>query len=158
MHSSALRSFVLMGLLLLGCNPPGEGRRAAQHRHEHPEQGPHGGVLADWGKDEYHVEFTVDHDKKQTTVYILDVQAKNAVPIKTDAVTVVITNVSPPLKIVLKPEPQADEPAGSSSRFVGTDDKLGVEMDFKGEISAEVNGKAYAGKFEEHDHDTKKGK
>ena len=33
--------------------------------------GPNGGTLADWGGGKFHVEFTVDHDKKETVVYIL---------------------------------------------------------------------------------------
>ncbi|HRA89307.1 MAG TPA: hypothetical protein PK992_14580, partial [Planctomycetaceae bacterium] len=54
---------------------------AAEHGHEHGEgegehahghgAGPHDGTLADWGGGKYHVEFTVDHDKQEATVYVL---------------------------------------------------------------------------------------
>lgn len=33
--------------------------------------GPRGGAVADWGGGAYHVEFTVDHDAKKATVYVL---------------------------------------------------------------------------------------
>ena len=66
-----------------------------------------------------------------------------------------ISNVKPPLQLTLKPERQENDPEGKSSRFSGTHEALGTEMDFKGEISGKVGDKPYAGSFDEKDHDHK---
>ena len=42
---------------------------------------PHGGPLAEWGEDEYHAEFTVDHKEKKAGVYIYAGDAKTPKPI-----------------------------------------------------------------------------
>ncbi|MFZ4638661.1 MAG: hypothetical protein ACOYMC_14735, partial [Pirellulales bacterium] len=52
------------------------------HHHEHGA-GPHEGTLADWGGGTYHVEFTVDHDKKEALVYLLGADMKTPAPVKT---------------------------------------------------------------------------
>src|SRR5262249_19369201 len=44
--------------------------------------GPHGGTISDWGGGKYHVEFTVDHGKKEATVYILGDDEKTPAPVK----------------------------------------------------------------------------
>ncbi len=129
-----------------------EASTKAQKGHVHSDPGPHGGVLAEWGEEEYHAEFTVDHAKKQATVYILDGQAKNAVPIASETIELTLTNVTPPVQIALQADPQKEDPKGSASRFVGTHDQLGTEMEFKGEISGQVARKPYTGTFEEKEH------
>ena len=40
-------------------------------------------------------------------------------------------------------------PPGTSSRFVGKHEKLGVEQEFAGEVSGDVDGRPLAGEFEE---------
>src|SRR5687768_7317882 len=52
---------------------------AATEDHHHGE-GPNGGVVTDWGGGAYHVEFTVDHDKKSSAVYILGDDGKSPAP------------------------------------------------------------------------------
>ena len=156
--------FAAAALLAAGC-PGGKdtkstGSAPGAGKHEHPEEGPHGGALAEWGEEEFHIEFKADPGKKQATVYILDGAAKKVVPIEAETVMLVIKNVQPPANITLKADPQKDDPKGKSSRFVGTHDALAKEMEFKGEISGKVGAKAYAGDFEEkahkdHKHDKK---
>src|SRR5262245_53339488 len=75
------------------------GKPGAGGDHGHAEEGRHGGALVEWGKHEYHPEFTVDHDKKQATVYILGRDAKKPAPIKTESITVTIKNVKPPVTV-----------------------------------------------------------
>ena len=53
--------------------------------------GPHGGAVADWGGGAYHVEFTVDHDKKEATVYILGGDEKTPAPIKAERIHLALT-------------------------------------------------------------------
>jgi hypothetical protein len=129
---------------------------------KHPEKGPHGGAVAEWDpSDESHAEFLVDHDKKQATVYILDGEIKMATPIEAETITVSLSHVKPAIEITLKADPQAGDPKGKASRFIGTHDALGKEMEFHGEISAKVGSTTYRGKFKEeegpeHKHDKKK--
>jgi hypothetical protein len=143
-------------LALAGCGGQGgkatSGDKAKGHGHTHPHEGPHGGALAEWGEEEYHVEFTVDHGKKQATVYVLDGSGKKAAPIPVETLSLVIRNVQPPASVTLKADPQQDDPKGTSSRFVGQHDILAQEVEFKGEVSGKVGDKAYAGDFKEKSH------
>src|SRR5947209_6980407 len=52
--------------------------------HDHPEVGPHGGPVAEWGRDEYPGELVIDHGAKQAIVYILDGTGKKAPKIAAD--------------------------------------------------------------------------
>jgi hypothetical protein len=163
----AVVSLFLIGLMVVpGCTqkPADKGKDSSQGKdkdkdkdkgkggHAHADEGPHGGALAEWGDEKYHAEFTVDHEKKQATVYILDGSAKKASPIAVETIQLSITNVKPPVQITLKADAEKDDPKGSSSRFVGTHEKLGVEMEFKGEISAKIGDTPYSGTFEEKPH------
>ena len=119
--------------------------------HGHPTEGPHGGVIAEWGtagKEEYHAEVVFDHDKKSATVYVLDDKIKNPVPIDAKEIKLNISDPEPK-QIALKADPQEKDPAGKSSRFVGNDDLLGKVVDFKGKVAATINGKPYNGSFDE---------
>ncbi len=49
----------------------------------------------------------------------------------------------------LKATPEAGDPAGKSSRFVGKHEHLGKEQEFEGTLSGVVDGKPYAGDFKE---------
>ena len=135
-----------------------KGDEAAAKGHDHPEKGPHGGPLAEWGEEKYHAEVTFDHGKKQATVYILDGEAKKPAPVAAENVTLSLTNVKPPVQVTLKADPQEGDAKGQASRFTGTHDQLGKEMDFEGEVSGTVAGTPYAGTFKhkDDDHDHKK--
>lgn len=117
--------------------------------HAHGE-GPHGGTIADWGGGKYHVEFTVDHDKKETTVYVLGGDEKTPAPIKAEKITVSIDD--PASEIEAKAQPLEGEKDGMSSRFVGTHDTLGIVKEYAGTITGEVDGTPYTGDFKEEPH------
>lgn len=137
-----------------GCGKSDKGDKpsAASKTDDHPEEGPHGGALVEWGDEKYHVEFTVSIPKKKVTVYILDGTAKKAAPIPAESIHLVVDTVKPALEMTLKADPQKDDPEGRSSRFVGEDERISSVKDFKGEISGTVEGTGYAGKLGEHDH------
>ncbi len=151
-------------LFVAGCNPGGTpaakdtkdakagGKKDAKKvdKHDHPHEGPHEGALAEWGEEEFHVEFTVDHKKQEARVYVLGPDSKKAAPIKSAKIMLSIKD--PLIQIELKPEPQKDDPAGSASVFVGKHEKLAVEREFVGTLSGEVNGKQFAGDFKEDEH------
>lgn len=159
----SVAAFGLSLASLLGCNqpanPPAEktapasaaATAEAEHGHAHGGHGagPHDGAVADWGGGKYHVEFTVDHDKKEATVYILGSDEKTPAPINADKL--LLTIKQPSFQVELMPVPQAGETEGSS-RFVGTNEKLGVVQEFAGTISGEVDGTPYAGEFAEEPH------
>ncbi|MEO2017976.1 MAG: hypothetical protein ABGZ53_26795 [Fuerstiella sp.] len=111
--------------------------------------GPHGGTLADWGGGAYHVEFTVDHDKKEATVYILGSDEKTPEPIIAESVLLTIND--PELQADLLPVPLESDSDGKSSRFVGTHESLAIVQEYGGTLSAAVDGTPYAGNFMEVD-------
>jgi hypothetical protein len=125
-----------------------EGDAASEEAaHDHHGAGPHGGTITEWGDGNYHVEFTVDHDKKETVVYILGGDAKTAAPVKADKVLLSINE--PAFQVELSPQPLEGEAGGTASSFVGTHDHLGIVQEFAGTISAEVDGTPFAGEFAE---------
>ncbi|MCI0456225.1 MAG: hypothetical protein L0Z62_04495 [Gemmataceae bacterium] len=134
-----------------------EGKRK-KHKHEHAEEGPNGGALAEWGDEKYHAEFLPDHKQQQATVWILDGHAKKYVPIEAKTIQLTLTNVTPPVDVTLKADPQKTDPEGKSSRYVGTHQILAKEMEFKGTISGKVGDTPYSGKFEEKEHPHEKDK
>jgi hypothetical protein len=127
---------------------------AKREAHEHANA-PHGGALVEWGEEEYHPEFTVDHPTKTATVYILgpDAQRPKAIDAKSITLTLKLT---PAVTLTLTPKPQETDPPGRSSRFVGTHDALGVEREFAGTITGTAGGKNYTGDFKEEPHEHKK--
>jgi hypothetical protein len=119
--------------------------------HAHGE-GPHGGTIADWGGGKFHIEFTVDHDKQEATVYVLGNDEKTATPI--DAAEITLAIKDPAFQVALKPSPQGGDSAGKASRFVGNHKNLGIVKESEGSMSGAVDGTPYSGNFKEvaHDH------
>lgn len=165
--SSAVALLALAGFM--GCNPPSEPASRAPTRsesdhghdhgpggHDHSEEGhahgvgPHAGTVADWGGGKYHVEFTVDHDKQQATVYILGSDEKTATPI--DAESIELSIKDPEMQVTLKASPQESDPQGKSSRFIGTHERLGVVQEYAGTMTGVVNDTPYSGDFKEEAH------
>ena len=126
------------------------------HPHPHPDEahghgaGPHDGTLADWGGGKYHVEFTVDHDKQEGTVYILGGDEKSTSPIKAEEIQLSIKD--PAMQVTLKATPQESDPEGSASRFVGKHESLGVVQEYEGTITGVVDDTPYSGNFKEEPH------
>ena len=155
-----LLACVALTWLLAGCNstaPDADKPAATADKagtgepagHKHGE-GPHGGTITDWGGGAYHVEFTVDHDKKEATVYILGSDEKSPQPIKAESIHLTIDD--PTTELDLTAQPLKGETEGSSSRFVGTHDTIGIVKEFAGTISGQIDGTPYEGKFKEEPH------
>lgn len=129
----------------------------SDHGHSHKVEGhahgagPHDGTVADWGGGKYHVEFTVNHDKKEATVYVFGGDEKTPEPITAESL--LLTIKEPQIQVDLMPVPLDGESDGKSSRFVGTHDGLATVMEYEGTMSAEVDGTPYAGNFKEESHD-----
>jgi len=137
-----------------GGAPGGSGPATEHDPHAHGA-GPRGGVITDWGGGAYHVEFTVDHDKKEATVYVLGSDEKTPATIK--AQTIHLTINDPMTELDLAAKPLDGEADGTSSRFIGTHDTLGIVQEFAGTISGEIDGTPYTGDFKEepHTHESK---
>lgn len=146
--------FAAAFLFAAGCDKGGktnDQKDKPKNEHAHPDKGPHGGVLIEWGEEDYHLEFTVDHKTQEATVYVLDETAKKAKPIKAKEITLTL-KLTPPVTVKLAAKPDSGDPAGASSRFVGTHEALGKEQEFAGEVKGEVDGKPYVGDFAEKPH------
>lgn len=159
-----ITSWMALGAIVLaaGCNQPqeptqspaGTGAQESGHSDDHTHSGhgagPHDGTLADWGGGKYHVEFTVDHSKKQATVYVLGDDEKTASPISAEEIQLSIQD--PPMQLALTAVPQEGDPDGTSSRFVGQHDSLGVVQEYAGTMTGVVEGTPYSGDFKEEPH------
>ena len=122
------------------------------HKHAGHGAGPHEGAVADWGGGKFHVEFTVDHDKQEATVYVLGSDEKTATPIKAADGKLLLTIKEPSFQVELTAMPLEGEAEGTASRFVGKNEKLGVVQEFEGTISGEAEGTPYTGDFKEEPH------
>ena len=165
---TALRTILAVGLLAsTGCKqetttmsppPPTTSTSkssADDHGHAHTADGghgvgPHDGTVADWGGGKYHVEFTVDHEKQQATVYIFGSDEKTPAPI--DATSIELSIKAPEMQVTLQASPQEGDTASKSSRFVGTHEKLGVVQEYAGTMTGVVDGTPYSGDFKEEAH------
>ncbi|QDV56835.1 hypothetical protein [Rosistilla oblonga] len=165
---SALLATGALGLT--GCKPAdtatGDATSAAEsaaddHGHDHSGTdhseaghghgvGPHDGTIADWGGGKFHVEFTVDHNKTEATVYVLGGDEKTAAPIAAESIE--LTIIDPEMQVTLKPSPQESDPDGTASRFVGTHEKLGVVQEYAGTMTGVIDGTPYTGEFKEEAH------
>jgi hypothetical protein len=81
------------------------------HAHEH---GPRGGEVVELG--DYHGEVVLESDRK-ATLYILDGELKNAVPLADATAVLVLKHGGESTKIDLKAMPQDGEADGKTSRF-----------------------------------------
>lgn len=154
---AAILATMVVGSALMAAPPP-SGTKGVDHgqaragEHDDHGAGPHGGTLADWGGGKYHVEFTVNHDTKETVIYVLGSDEKTAAPVKTADGTILLTIKEPSFQVTLAAKPMDGETGGKSSRFVGKHENLGIVREFAGTISGEVDGTPYAGEFEEKPH------
>jgi hypothetical protein len=124
----------------------GKDKKEPEKGHSHGI-GPHGGVVFDLGK--FHAEFTVDHKKKEATVYILGGDAKTPAAVKAKDDLLLLRIKQPAFEVVLKAAPLKGDADGKASRFVGAHDKLGKEQEFEGIVAGEVDGKLSVGQFKE---------
>jgi len=120
--------------------------------HDHAP-GPHGGTIVDWGGGTYHVEFMVDHEKREAVAYVLGPDEKTPTPINADKGSLLLTLVEPAIQVSLTARPLPGETAQACSCFVGQHESLGPVREFAGTISGAVGGTPYAGDFSEEPHD-----
>jgi len=156
---------LVMVLAVTGCSqqsgtaPTAKNKGASKDSGKEKEhvhgKGPHGGVVFDLGK--HHAEFTVDHPKKECTIFILGDDEKTPTPVAAKELTLTTKATKtedgkavPPMTIQLLPK---DESGGKATKFIGTDPGLGNVADFAGTVLGEIDGKPSQGEFKEEEHD-----
>lgn len=143
---------VVAGVVIVAAATADDKKKDAKH--EHPSEGPHHGVLIEWGEEEYHVEFVVDHKAQTATAYILDGSGKKAKPIDAKELTLMLKQ-KPPVTMKMMPKPESGEKAGQSSRFTAKNAVFAKEAQLEGTISGKVGSKPYSGDFKQTPHDHK---
>jgi hypothetical protein len=151
-------------LVLSGCSgkPAGTPHVGGEHHHVH---GPHEGELIEIGKEigkeEYHAELLTG-ENNTITIYVLDKEGKQPVPIAAEPIAVSMVVNASPVEFTLDPKPQEGDPAGKSSRFESTKPELGVALgnpDAKRELKLKIGETDYKAPFphfdEEEHHQTK---
>jgi hypothetical protein len=115
--------------------------------------GPHGGTITEWGAGDYHLEFTVDHDAKESVVYVLGSDAATAAPVAAVDGAILLTIREPAFQVELAAWPMEAEVDGLASRYRGNHESLGIVREFTGTISGAVGDTPYAGDFSEEAHE-----
>jgi hypothetical protein len=150
------------GALIAGCTQnvkPKGGKSGPAEAESHVHgMGPHGGTIADWGGGKYHIEFTVNHEKQEATVYILGKDEKTPTPIAAKDGKIMLSIKEPAFQVELKAAPQKDDPPGKASAFTGKHEKLGKEQEFAGTVTGEIDGTPFTGDFKEEEEKPGPGK
>lgn len=157
-------------LLFAGCNNApdagnnGDGHHEEEHDghdhghgdHDHAAHGPHDGLLIELGDGDYHGELVHEDDAGRITVYLLDGQLKDAVPIDADEITLNLTIERQPRDVTLAAQPQDGDPEGKSSRFVLEDAELVEafhEHEVRGKLNVVIDGTPYGGPVHHDPHE-----
>jgi hypothetical protein len=133
------------------------GEKGGEHAgHDHAAHGPHGGHLIEIGEEEYHAEWT-HADDGTVTIYILDSEAKNEVPIPAEDITIEtkIGENAAEFKLLAVNRSEGDMPKTAKFELVDKN-LLGVlETLSKGvtaTLKADINGKMYNAPITHDDH------
>jgi len=149
-----LVSGLLIFALLAGCSQkpqrttssrPTPTQSSEAHHHEH--EAPHNGTLIVLGEEFAHLEFVLDSEKGELTVYVLDGEASNPVKLESGSLTL---NLTQPKQEALVLSPVADKLTGetveSTSKFSANSEVLRGVTTFKGTLqSLTVKGREFSG-------------
>lgn len=158
-----------VGLALVavgGCYKPNEqagkpggssAKPAHSHDHDHPTTGPHKGSLIELGDEEYHAELLHDDAAHKVTIYLLDSKATGKATSSEAKIALNFVVDGKPQQFMLTAAPQADDTAGSASKFEAVDEALCTALDAPkshGKLNVTIGGKQYSGALaaEGHDH------
>ena len=127
------------------------------HGHEHGHgHGPNGGDLIELGEEEFHAEALFDEDHHKVVLFILDGEAKKAVPIEAKEIVVELPGKDAAVTYTLAAVPQEGDAERTSSRFELASEAL-IEAFHDapktvGKFKVTINGKEFTGDLK-HDHD-----
>lgn len=169
MRTLVLALIALVMLWTIGCskpisgNPPplpsgheGHDHDGHDHAgHSHAALGPNGGHLIELGDEQFHLEWVHDDDAGKLTVYVLDGNAKELVPIPAEKMTIVKklgerTDSYDLVAVGRKGE------TPKSAKFEIVDKALIEALTLVGDgveasITADINGKSFTKEFTKHE-------
>lgn len=135
----------MFGLALVGLI----GGFAAPAARADDHKGPHGGIVVEWGEEEYHLELVADK-AGTVTVYVFgtheDFKKKMMKAIDCKNLKLVL-KTTPATTVTLEPAPEKGDPKGSSTKFTAKHDVFTKDMKWEGTISGKVGTKPYSGDF-----------
>ena len=115
-------------------------------------EGPHKGIVVEWGDEEYHAELVIDSKAGSITAYIYgndaDLKAAKVKPIDSKSLTLAL-KTTPPTTVKLEPAPEKDDPKGKSSKFTAKNDVFTKDMKWTGTLAGKVGNKPYSGDFKQ---------
>lgn len=164
MHLTTALRMLLSGLAMIvlwGCSPRtspgGVEPGASTHHHEHrsdsdhhhaaepsgepgstpAHSAPHGGGLTALGREEAHLEITLDPNRGQVDIYLLDSHAAGALRAENHAALRLQLSGPEPWTLELQPvaDPLSGETERSTSRFQAVSEKLRGQSSLQGAIS-----------------------
>jgi hypothetical protein len=98
---------------------------------------------------------THDDATKTVAVYLLDKEAKAAVPIADSEIVLNLVVDGKPLQVKLAAAPQEGDPQGQASRFSVMDEMVLEALEAPkttGRLNVSIGGKSYTGSIEHHEH------
>jgi hypothetical protein len=124
--------------------------QAAVVRDDH--EGPHKGIVVEWGEEEYHPELVIDSKTGTITAYIygsdVDLKAAKFKPIDSKSLTLAL-KTNPATTVKLEPAPEKDDPKGKASKFTAKNDVFKKDMKWEGTLAGKVGNKPYSGDFKQ---------
>ncbi len=136
-------TLALIGLFGAAASPAA---RAEEH------EGPHKGIVVEWGEEEYHGEIVVDAKAGAVTVYIYgddkSLMKGKGVAIAAKVLTLTIKGEKP-VTIKLEPAPVKGDPEGTASQYTGKHEIFTKEGKLTGTLSAKIGTKPYSGDFKQ---------
>lgn len=125
------------------------------HGHSHAHLGPNGGHLMELGDEEYHLEWTHDDDSGKLTVFILDGNVKELVPIAAEKIVIEKSIGTRSDKYELTAVDRQGE-VPKSAKFEIVDKALVTALKAVGDgveasLSVDINGKPFTVPFVKHE-------
>lgn len=115
-------------------------------------EGPHKGIVVEWGEEEYHPEIVVDAKTGAVTVYVYggedDLKKGKLKAIEAKTLTLSL-KTNPAVTVKLEAAPEKDDPKGSAAKFVGKNDVFTKDVKWVGTLSGKVGTKPYTGDFKQ---------
>ena len=144
-HSLSLVLASALGLCAAGCQPaaapptpttgapvttpPPATVEAGHDDHGHASEGPHHGVIVEFGNEEYHGEVVHDDATGTVTVYLLDSSAKKLATTTATEAVINLKHGDTAEQFKLPAQPEEGNPEGQTSRFSLTDKELIEHLD-----------------------------
>jgi hypothetical protein len=153
----ALAVVALPGAVLAAPPVGHEGHDHAAHGHDahsHDDVGPHGGVLFELGKEQYHAELVLNEERNQVTVVLLDAAAKQSIAIEEPHLLVNVRGSDAPRQYKLSPIYGEGQTTGPTAMYAAVGKPLMDDLHSHiavAKLAVRIAGKPYSTSLH-HDH------